>query len=71
MPRLPPRYWWDFVGDDHDVVAQSDWPGGESLAVFKAPPGQETRGPQIAQALELIEEFKSGRKTPNWGQRTT
>jgi len=67
MGKPAPSYWWDFVGDECHVVVQSDWPGGESLAIFKAVPGQENREIQIEQAEKLISDFEAGRKTPQWG----
>ena len=69
MGRPAPRFWWDFVGDDMDVLVQSDWPGGEALAIFKAVPGETLRDVQIWQAQMLIEDYKAGRKTPPWGFR--
>ena len=69
MGKPAPTFWWKLTGADHDVTVKSDYPGGESLAVFKAPPGQPCRDRQIAQAEALISDFKAGRKTPQWGVR--
>ena len=69
MGKPAPRFWWDFIGEDCNVVVQSDYPGGESLAVFSAPGGIENRAAQIEQAEKLIEDFRAGRKTPCWGRR--
>ena len=66
MKRRSPVFWWDFVGRDNNVIVQSDWPGGEMLAIFTAAPGTIGREHQIAQAESLIAEYKSGRKTPPW-----
>jgi len=67
MPKRSPNFWWDFIGDDNSIVVQSDWLGGESLAVFRAVDGQQYRDAQIEQAEQLIADFKAGRKTPLWG----
>jgi hypothetical protein len=29
--KPPPRFWWDFDGDDDDVVVQSDWKEGKPM----------------------------------------
>jgi hypothetical protein len=67
MSRPAPNFWWNFQGPDHDVVVKSDWPGGECLARFKAAPGEKYRDAQIFQADALIQEYRTGRKTPQWG----
>jgi hypothetical protein len=64
-----PSFWWDFVGNNCHVLVQSDWPGGEALAIFKAAPGQKFRDAQIERAERLIEDYKAGRKTPPWGAK--
>lgn len=69
MGRPAPKFWWDFVGNECHVLVQSDWPGGEELAMFKAAPGEKCRDAQIAQAEELIADYIAGRKTPPWGAR--
>lgn len=66
MARKTPDFWWDFDGKNLDVIVQSDWPGGEMLAIFTAALGTIGRDYQIAQAESLIAEYKSGRKTPPW-----
>lgn len=67
MGKPVPKFWWDFVGNECHVLVQSDWPGGEALAIFKAPHGEKYRDAQIAQAEELIADYQAGRKTPPWG----
>jgi hypothetical protein len=57
------------VTNDCHVLVQSDWPGGEALAIFKAAPGQAFRDAQIEQAERLIEDYKAGRETPPWGAK--
>lgn len=63
-----PSFWWDFNGPESDVIVQSDWPGGQELARFKAPAGQESREPEIEMAQALIADFRAGRKTPPWSK---
>jgi hypothetical protein len=69
MGRPAPKFWWDFVGNDCHVLVQGDWPGGEALAIFKAPLGEKYRDAQIAEAEKLIADYAAGRKTPPWGVR--
>jgi hypothetical protein len=73
MGRPAPTFWWDFYGTDQEhpvgVIVQSDYPGGAVLARFPGPTGAKTLEPQIAQAQELIADFKAGRKTPTWAGR--
>lgn len=70
MGRPAPSYWWDFNGPDQDVIVQGDWPGGEELARFKAPKGQVGRELQIAEAEQLIADYKAGRAIPSWWTHT-
>ena len=65
MGRPIPSYWWDF-DSKQDVIVQSDWPGGECLARFYVEEKADTEA-QIAEAEQLIGDFKAGRKTPPWG----
>lgn len=67
MGKPAPKFWWKFTGPTLDVTVQSDYPGGESLAVFKAAPGHKFRDEQVALAEKLIADFVAGRKTPQWG----
>ena len=67
MGKPTPKFWWDYTGPNQDVTVQSDYPGGESLAVFKAAAGQKYRDEQVSQAEALIADFTAGRKTPQWG----
>ena len=60
-----PVFWWDFLPDGSGVVVQSDWSGGERLAVFKKELGEDCET-QIAQANKLIADYDAGRKTPPW-----
>ena len=68
MPQPAPSFWWDFVGENCDVVVQSNYPGGERLAVFSGPENRHWRDPEIALADELISDFIAGRKTPEWAK---
>jgi hypothetical protein len=36
--KPPPRFWWDFDGDDDDVVVQSDWKEGGEIAARSVEP---------------------------------
>lgn len=61
-PRTAPTFWWDRVGDS--IVVQSDWPGGQRLAAFSS---VSLGSPQAIECAEqLISDFASGRKTPEW-----
>ena len=70
MPQPAPSFWWDFVGENCDVVVQGGYPGGERLAVFSAPENRHWRDPEIALADALISDFIAGRKTPAWHRPT-
>jgi hypothetical protein len=71
MGRRSPEFWWDMVDNASAVIVQSDWPGGQELARF-TPAENQSRSvglePQIAQAESLINDYKSGRKTPLWSK---
>lgn len=58
MSKPAPSFWWDFTEDCGHVIVQSDYPGGDCLAKFPTE--------QLSKAEELIDDFKSGRKIPNW-----
>jgi len=70
MGKPAPSFWWDFRGDK--VIVQSDYPGGQCLAEFTL----ETDGynklfelnPAIVKAEALIDDYRAGRKTPNWNK---
>ena len=68
MPQPTPKFWWDFVGKNLDVIVQGDRPGGERLAVFSGRPDSRWRDLEIAKAESLIEDFIAGRKTPAWAK---
>ena len=63
--KLVPTFWWDFSHDGQAIIVQGSYPGGEELMRFPLKPAG-TANEQIAKAENLIEDFKSGRKTPNW-----
>lgn len=68
MPKPTPKYWWDFTDDfSTAVVVQSDYPGGEELARFEY---TDSATHAIEEAEKLIDDFKSGRKTPNWNNNS-
>ena len=70
MGRPAPTFWWDFT-EDFSIIVQSDWPGGEALAVFHPVPGEQYCDVQIQQAEQLIADYRAGRKTPIWGNTLT
>lgn len=62
MLKPSPRYWWDFTTDTAYIIVQSDYPVGEELARFTA------NSSGLSSAEKLINDFESGRKTPNWSK---
>lgn len=66
--KLVPTFWWDFSYDGQAIIVQGSYPGGEELMRFplNSSKPMATAEEQIAKAEKLIEDFKSGRKTPNW-----
>lgn len=64
MGKPAPRFWWDFKQPAQSpIVVQSDYKGGECLAEFQF---EDDASAAIAQAEKLIQDFESGRQTPNW-----
>lgn len=61
MGKPAPTFWWDYVDDATAIIVQSDYPGGEELARFNLGDGDAS-----AKAQALIEDYQSGRKTPQW-----
>ncbi len=68
MSKPAPRFWWDIVHcvANSAVIVQSDYPGGEELARFEQSSLCVSLEAEIAQAEALIDDFESGRKTPEW-----
>lgn len=67
MGKPAPTFWWKFNYDNGEksIIVQSDYPGGQELARFTAPKATYLDH-QIELAEKLIDDFVSGRKTPDW-----
>ena len=68
MPLPAPKFWWDFVGKNNDVIVQGDRPGGKRLAIFSGRAGSYWRDLEIVKAEALIADFTSGRKKQAWAK---
>lgn len=68
MGKPSPTFWWD-RDNKGDIIVQSDYDGGECLARFPVTPDQNDAWLQVSHAAELIDDYTSGRKTPNWNVR--
>lgn len=71
MGKPAPCFWWDFEHGKNGelaVIVQSDYPGGDELARFDVPKKELFADSYILQAEKLIDDFKTGRKTPLWNK---
>jgi hypothetical protein len=66
MGKPAPNFWWDFKQPgEGPIIVQSDYIGGYCLAEFHY---EGFADMAIEQAEQLIDDFKSGRKTPSWNK---
>jgi len=68
MGRPAPKFWWDFIHENGNVVAiivQSDYPGGEELERMPLRRGQDNES-QMQIADQMIADLTAGRRIPNW-----
>lgn len=66
MTKQAPNFWWDTIDTPSAIIVQSDYPGGERLAIFESVNTHPDMSLQIRQAEDIIADFTAGRKTPKW-----